>query len=182
MVPVQQVFQHLLTKAVSIAKQNGQKWQSYADPELASPAQYGEVCNDTVGWWPVARVTEADFSGLQQALEFNLHPDVQAFYGWGYGGGLPVSHARGPLELLMVWHDEDFIRLQHNIIAHILMKRRLKQQETVFIAATDDDELLISVLNSTGEVFLEKVGCEVKELLAPDLASFLQQLSVENAS
>lgn len=180
MAEVQQVFQHLLTEAVSFAKQNDQIWQSYADPELQSPAQYGEVQGDLVAWWPVARTTTADFSGLQQALEFSLHPDVQAFYTWGYGGGLSATHARGPLELLMVWHDEDFIRLQHNIIAHILMKRRLKQQETVFIAATDDDELLISVLNSTGEVFLEKVGCEVKELLAPDLASFLQQLSVKN--
>ena len=182
MAEVQQVFQHLLTEAVALAKQNGQIWQSYADPELESPAQYGEVQDDLVAWWPVARTTIADFSGLQQALEFSLHPDVQAFYGWGYGGGLAATHARGPLELLMVWHDEDFIRLQHNIIAHILMKRRLKQLETVFIAATDDDELLISVLNSTGEVFLEKVGCEVKELLAPSLASFLQQLSANKAN
>jgi SecY interacting protein Syd len=177
MADVQQVFQQLLAQTVTQAKQNGVKLQSYADPKLVSPAQYGDVIDDLVAWWPVARSEPADFSGLQTALEFTLHADLQTFYGSYYGGGVAAIHPRGPLELLMIWHDEDFIRLQHNIIAHILMKRRLKQQETVFIATTDDDELLISVLNSTGEVFLEKVGCEVKELLAPNLASFFQQLT-----
>lgn len=178
MAEVQQVFQQLLIAAVALAKQQGEIWRSYADPALVSPAQYGEVSDELVAWWPVERSQPADFLGLQHALEFTLHPDLQKFYGSNFGGGLSAHHPRGPLELLMVWHDEDFIRLQHNIIAHILMKRRLKQQETVFIATTDDDELLISVLNSTGEVYLEKVGCEVKECLAPNLASFLQQLTL----
>ncbi len=181
MVEVQQVFQHLLTQAEAQARQLNVTWRSYADPEQQSPAQYGDVEDDLVAWWPAVRTQPADFSGLQRALELELHPDLQAFYGYCFGGGLQLQHPRGPVELLMVWHDEDFIRLQHNMIAHILMKRRLKQRETIFIATTDDDEFLISVLNTTGEVFLEKVGCEVTELLAPDLASFLGQLTPQGA-
>ncbi|MGP4763533.1 SecY-interacting protein Syd, partial [Klebsiella pneumoniae] len=67
--------------------------------------------------------------------------------------------------------------LQQNIVAHVLMKRRLKQRETVFIAATDDDNYLISMLLSSGEVYLERVGAEVSDCLAADLGQFLQQLS-----
>lgn len=178
MADVQQVFQQLLSEAVSKAQQNQQTWFSYADPAATSPAQYGEVVGEQVAWWPVARQQAPDFMPLEQALGLTLHDDVKAFYSYGYGGGLSVMHPRGPLELLMVWHDDDFVRLQQNIVAHTLMKRRLKHRETVFIATTDDDELLISILNETGEVYLERVGFEVKECLAPNLAHFLQQLSV----
>lgn len=179
MADVQQVFQQLLSEAVSTARQNQQTWFSYADPAASSPAQYGDVVGDQVAWWPVARPQIPDFNPLEQALGLTLHADLKAFYGYGYGGGLHVKHPRGPLELLMVWHDDDFVRLQQNIVAHILMKRRLKHRETVFIATTDDDELMISMLNETGEVYLERVGFEVKECLAPNLAQFLQQLTID---
>jgi SecY interacting protein Syd len=58
------------------------------------------------------------------------------------------------------------------------MKRRLKQRETIFFAVTDDDDIMLSVLNETGAVFLEHAGCEVKEQLAGSLTEFLQQLSL----
>ena len=78
---------------------------------------------------------------------------------------------------MLLWHPGDFIRLQQNLIAHVLMKRRLKQRETLFFAVTDEEDSMLSVLNSTGEVYLEQTGQEVKQLLAPDLLSFLRQLS-----
>jgi SecY interacting protein Syd len=126
---------------------------------------------------PVKAEPALDLSKTQQALELQFPEQLSEFYTSYFGGGLKVQHERGELELLMSWHQADFERLQQNIIAHILMKRRLKQRETVFIAATDHDDYLVSVLVATGEVYLEKVGMEVKELLAPDLATFLQQLS-----
>lgn len=176
---VTQVFTQLLQNARTTAESAGNSWFSYADLELASPCQYGDVSGDQqVRWWPVMRSECQDFSNLEHGLEFSLHPDLQAFYGHCYGGGLKVQHQRGNAELLMVWHQEDFSRLQQNIIAHILMKRRLKQRETVFFAVTDDDDIMLSVLNETGAVYLEHAGCEVKEQLAGSLAEFLQQLTV----
>jgi SecY interacting protein Syd len=176
---VTQVFTQLLQNAQKKAEADGNCWFSYADPELASPCQYGDVTADQqVRWWPVFRGEAQDFSNLEHGLEMTLHPDLQAFYGNSYGGGLKVKHQRGDAELLMVWHQEDFNRLQQNIIAHILMKRRLKQRETVFFAVTDDDDIMLSVLNETGAVYLEHAGCEVKEQLSPSLAEFLQQLTV----
>jgi SecY interacting protein Syd len=176
---VTQVFTQLLENARKKADAAGKRWFSYADPELESPCQYGDVsAEQQVCWWPVMRSECQDFSNLEHGLEFNLHPDLQAFYGYSYGAGLKVVHQRGNAELLMVWHQQDFSRLQQNIIAHILMKRRLKQRETVFFAVTDDDDIMLSVLNETGAVYLEHAGCEVKEQLAGSLAEFLQQLKV----
>jgi SecY interacting protein Syd len=150
---------------------------SWVDPELDSPCQYGDVVDGEVHWRPVQAEPALDLSKTQQALELEFPTQLTEFYTSYFGGGLKVQHDRGELELLMSWHQADFERLQQNIIAHILMKRRLKQRETVFVAATDHDDYLISVLVATGEVYLEKVGTEVKDLLAPDLATFLQQLS-----
>lgn len=150
---------------------------SWLDPELASPCQYGDAVDGKVHWRPVKAEPALDLAKTQRALELEFPQQLVSFYCSYFGGGLQVQHERGELELLMSWHQADFERLQQNIIAHILMKRRLKQRETVFIAATDHDDYLISVLVATGEVYLEKVGMEVKDLLAPDLAAFLGQLS-----
>lgn len=176
---VTQVLMQLLQNARKNSETAGHSWMSYADPDLESPCQYGEVSEDQqVRWWPSLRTECQDFSNLEHGLEIKLHPDLQAFYGHCYGGGLKVQHPRGHAELLMVWHQQDFSRLQQNIIAHILMKRRLKQRETVFFAVTDDDDIMLSVLNETGAVYLEHAGCEVKEQLAPSLAEFLKQLTL----
>lgn len=150
---------------------------SWVDPDQNSPCQYGDVVDAEVHWRPVKAEPALDLSSTQQALELQFPAQLIQFYTSYFGGGLKVQHERGGVELLMSWHQADFERLQQNIIAHILMKRRLKQRETVFIAATDHDDYLVSVLVATGEVYLEKVGMEVKELLAPDLATFLRQLS-----
>ncbi len=50
----------------------------------------------------------------------------------------------------------DFERLQQNLIGHILMKQKLKQAITLFFAVTDEDDIILSVNNNTGEVWAEK--------------------------
>jgi SecY interacting protein Syd len=182
MLEVTRIFAELLQKAQQQAANNGEVWRSYADPALMSPCQYGDVEAELVSWWPAENTDTTDFSGLEQALELSLNAELKAFFSAYYGAGLPLQHPRGPVELLMVWHQADFERLQQNIIAHILMKRRLKQRETIFFAVTDDDDMMLSVLNCTGEVYLERAGTEVKEKLADSLGAFLQQLTVPHAT
>lgn len=178
MMEVSQLFAELLQKAQQHAEQRAEIWRSYADPNAISPCQYGDVEDDLVAWWPQKITEPLDFSGIEHALEMTLDPQIKSFYTAFYGGGLPLQHPKGPLELLMVWHSDDFTRLQKNIVAHILMKRKLKQRETIFFATTDDDDMMLSVLNSTGEVYLERVGTEVSQKLADSLSDFLQQLSI----
>ncbi len=173
---LQQELDALAQAARARAEQHGQIWRGWADPAEQSPAQYGEVVQEQVGWWPVRQTEPLDFSGLEQGLELELHASIKDFYSTLWGGELTVQHDKGRASLLLLWHPADFVRLQQNLIGHVLMKRRLKQRETIFFAVTDEEDTMLSVLNSTGEVYLEQTGVEVKTLLAPDLISFLRQL------
>lgn len=158
-----------------------ERW-GWADPAAVSPCQFGEVVNGQVQWRAVPQSPLLSFNALEKALECRFPSSLCEFYGSYLGGGLSVHHERGGVELLMAWHVADFERLQQNIVAHVLMKRRLKQRETVFLAATDDDDFLISMLLATGEIYLEQVGKEVSECLAPDLSTFIAQLRIEPAT
>ncbi|MBV2128237.1 SecY-interacting protein [Arsukibacterium indicum] len=171
-------YQNFLAQTQSWYLQHNLTLQAWsADPTHPAPGQLAVLEDNQVSWQPVRQQPPADFSNVEQALELTLHPDIKQYYSLYYGAGLGASHSRGPLQLLMVWDQADVARLQENIIGHILMKRRLKQPETVFFAITDDDSIVLSVLNSTGEVYLETVGKDVKEKLASSLSDFFSQLS-----
>ena len=73
--------------------------------------------------------------------------------------------------------EEDFERLQQNLIGHLLMKQRLKQPPTLFFGLTDEDDFILSVDNASGEVVLEQVGKLPTRCLAPDLATFVDGLT-----
>ena len=93
---------------------------------------------------------------------------------------LPATTERGDLDILQAWNEDDFERLQKNLISHVLMKRRLKQAETLFFATTDQEDFIISVDVGSGNIMLEQVGKVATEVLAPDLASFMKTLKPRN--
>lgn len=169
-------YTHFVQQAVSWYKQNQQSLMTWCDPSSPSPCQVGAIQNNSVQWQPVLQQQPADYRNVEQALELTLHQDIKRFYQLYYGAGLSALHQRGKLMLLMVWNEDDVKRLQENIIGHVIMKRRLKQRETVFFATTEDDDILLSVLNSTGEVYLEHVGQEVTEKLSDNLTDFIASL------
>lgn len=175
-----QVLTEFIEQSVQWHQQQQLPLVTWADPADTSPCQQKDIAPQQVQWQPVLQPESTSFSNVEQALEFTLHPDIVAFYSLYFGAGLAAEHSCGKLELLMVWNNADLARLQENMIGHILMKRRLKQRETVFFATTDDDEYLLSVLNSSGEVYLEKVGHEVTVKLADNLAEFILQLQPAN--
>jgi len=142
-----------------------------------SPCCYGEVSEQASLWRPVLQQGALDFSKLETGLEIKIDAAFQDYFCTWWGDHLNARTERGELQLLLVWNDDDFQRLQENLIAHVLMKRRLGQRDTLFFAQTEDDDFLLSVLNQTGEVVLEPVGKEPQEVLAPSLADFLQTLT-----
>lgn len=131
---------------------------------------------DSVNWQPIKRSGLANFSDLEKALEMTIHQDLISYYSAYWSDNLSAQTDKGYLQLLQPWNQGDFERLQQNLIGHILMKRRLKQPETFFIALTDEDDFIITLNNMSGEVMLEQVGLLPKEVLAPNLAVFIQSL------
>lgn len=143
------------------------------------PSECYEKSSDTsesVNWRPVKRTGIANFGDMETALDLKIHEDVISFYSAYWSDNLNARTNKGSLQLLQPWNQNDFERLQQNLIGHILMKRRLKQPETLFIALTDEDDFILTVNNASGEVMLEQVGLLPKEVVAPNLTHFIQSL------
>ncbi|MFT5852660.1 MAG: SecY interacting protein Syd [Colwellia sp.] len=132
-----------------------------------------------VYWQPILidKHEELSFENVESALDFTLHNDIKNYFTLLYSESLDARCDEGELSLLFAWNKSDFERLQENLIGHILMKRRLKQQETIFFAVTDEEDMIISVDNVSGAVWVERVGCKPHKQLSDSLAQFISQLT-----
>ena len=151
------------------------------DEQWPSPCEQGKAEGNNVFWQPViiasSVMSNINFENVESALELTLHEDIKTYFTTIFSEELLAESKDGQLSLLFAWNEDDFQRLQENIIGHILMKRRMKQQETVFFAVTDEEDIIVSIVNDTGEVWVERVGCKPHKKLAGSLAEFLLQLS-----
>jgi SecY interacting protein Syd len=147
------------------------------DKAWPSPCEQGVHQEGYSLWQPVKTDNELSFDNVESALEITLHTDIKNYFSSLFCDSLDASCDEGNLSLLFAWNNDDFARLQENIIGHILMKTKLKQRITVFFAVTDNEEHIISIDNESGEVWVEKVGCEPHKKLANSIAEFIAQLA-----
>lgn len=169
---------HFIEKFLHFYKQQNKPLESHFDELWVSPCQQGEI--DETGnksWAPCLRQEPADFSGIEHALDIQLHDDIKTFYSRYWCAGLDAKTLRGGLQLLQIWNTEDFERLLENLIGHVMMKKRLKQRITLFFAVTDEDDHILSLDNESGKVMLEQVGLEPREVISDSLAEFLDSLT-----
>ncbi|MDU2728726.1 MAG: SecY-interacting protein [Mixta calida] len=160
-------------------------WQQRTGHAPASQALYGvpSPCiiatqADEVWWQPQPFTLPATLEAVERALEITLQEDIAVFYTTQFAGDMTARCAHLELSLLQVWSEEDFLRLQENLIGHLIMKRRLKQTPTLFIAATESEQEIVSICNLTGEVILEQPGTKKREILAENAQIFLKNLQV----
>jgi SecY interacting protein Syd len=150
------------------------------DRAWRSPCEIGEPYIDATGeeliaWRPVRRSFADDFAGLERALERPIHPDVKAYYGAFWSGGLEATAVEGHVSLILLWNPADAERLVENLIGHALAKRRVRSPFTVFFACTEpDSDLFLSVDNESGAVVLEAPGAKPIRTVAPSLTDFLR--------
>lgn len=149
-------------------------------PDWPSSCQVGDLflseqMISSIHWQPVIRESNNDLSGIEHALETNLHPDLTTFFTRYWSEQIDTNFANGNLTLMFVWNEKDMQRLIENQLGHALNKIRNKQDLTFFIACTDSD-YIISVANNTGEVVLERPGYPIEKVLAPSLSSFIDEL------
>lgn len=148
------------------------------DPAWPSHCVVGEPDADgMVRWRPHERDSIADFSGLERALDVEIHPDIKTFYGSYWGNAMQLEAEEGGLTLIQIWNDEDFDRLVENILGHAMAKRRIKAPLTVFIACADEGELILSIDNESGCVVLEEPGSPPIRQVSSSLSEFLDRLS-----
>lgn len=174
---IHSALQRFVSDYVKLHETEQQPMVIQYDPQWPSPCHQstGEK-NEWVNWQPVPQNQGLSLSDFENALEMKIDPQLAEYFTSFWSDNLNAKTPRGDLQLLMPWNLDDFERLQQNLIAHVLMKRRLEQKDTLFFAVTDEEDFIISIDNESGQVVLEQVGLEPQEVLADDLFSFLNQL------
>lgn len=150
------------------------------NPDWPSPCQQGDLFMSeqmlaSIYWKPVKREKNNDLSGLEQAMEIELHPALKTFFCAYWSDQINAIFQQGNLTLMFVWNKADLKRLIENQIGHALNKLRNKQTLTFFIACTDSD-YIISLENDSGKVVLERPGYPVEKVLANSLGEFIDEL------
>ncbi len=158
-------------------------WQQQRGHAPASQELYGvaspcivENRDDTVLWLPQPFMPSATLEKVEKALELQLRPDIHTFYTQQYAGDMGAQFGEHSLTLLQVWSEDDFIRLQENLIGHLVTQKRLKLSPTLFLATTASEMTMVSLCNVSGNVILEQFGSKKQTVLAASLGHFLDAL------
>lgn len=177
--PVTQALDSLMEKAIQ--QRDERYFLHEPDPDWPSPCELPDTRKEgQIGWRPVKRDKPIDFTGLEQAIEARVHPDIKAYYGSYYSDSIETFSSEGKVSLIQLWSDKDYERLVGNLVGHYLSKKRLKHAFTVFFATTEEDsELFLSIDNESGIIYLEEPGREPLKQVEQDLASFLKRLTPE---
>ncbi|UZX69080.1 SecY-interacting protein [Yersinia ruckeri] len=158
-------------------------WQQQTGHPPASEELYGvaspciiETRQDQIYWLPQPFLPVATLENVARALEIQLHDDIHTFYTQQYAGDMAAELGDHRLTLLQVWSEDDFTRLQENLIGHLVTQKRLKLSPTLFLATTESEMTMVSLCNITGNVVLEHFGSNKRTILASNLSHFLDAL------
>jgi len=175
------VFDKFVQSYIDHSNKDNKGLVTYFDKDWKSPCfQTQELANiddgEEIQWRPVLHHKARSLANLEEALEITIPIEFQQLFCRYFSHDLNAKADHGSLTLLQVFNEEDFERLQKNLIAHVLMKRRLKQPDTLFFALTDEEDYILSIALETSAVMLEKVGKVPHREIAPNLSDFIASL------
>ncbi len=88
-----------------------------------------------------------------------IRSELHDYFTTQYAGDMQVRFDSLNFTLLQIWSEEDFIRLQENMIGHLVTQKTIEAlTPTLFIGTTASENDIISVCNLSGEVILETFG------------------------
>lgn len=137
------------------------------------------VKGEHLGWLPYKKEQYSRLDNLEHALDIKIPSALQYLFGSYFSHDINARCEEGELTILQAWNADDFDRLQKNLIAHVLMKRRLKQADTLFFALTDIEDILLSIDVNTQAVVAEQVGQKPHKVIADNLEKFIASLSAQ---
>jgi len=149
--------------------------QSEAYTDIPSPCII-TASGGTVTWQPQPFTAGQNVNAVERAMDIVVQPAIPAFYATQFAGDMTARFAGQQMILLQTWNEDDFQRVQENLIGHLVTQKRLKLSPTFFIATLESELDVISVCNLSGEVVRETLGTRKRQTLAPSLADFLNQL------
>lgn len=123
-----------------------------------------------------SRLPGTNVNAVERAFDIVIQPTIHTFYTTQFAGDMHAQFGDIKLTLLQTWSEDDFRRVQENLIGHLVTQKRLKLPPTLFIATLEEELEVISVCNLSGEVCKETLGTRKRTHLASNLAEFLNQL------
>jgi SecY interacting protein Syd len=161
------------------------QWQDegWAYPLSDVVADLDSLCvqshvDHSVAWLPVSRETVHPLTAVETGMELVLQDDIHAYYGSQWAADMTAMWNDQTITLLQAFNEDDLSGLQENILGHLVSQRRFKVKPTVFIAALENEQQVISVCNLTGNVLLETLGKKGnREVIATELSDFLVKLT-----
>lgn len=178
------MIENISTELASFTQKYVDLWQDKSGFPPASHELYGvpspcisRTGEDIVYWLPQPFTGTDKLTNVEKAMGIVIRPELHDYFSTQYAGDMQVRFNNIVFSLIQVWSEDDFIRLQENIIGHLVTQKRLKLTPTVFIGTTDSEQEIISVCNISGEVILELFGQKKREVLSKNLSTFLAELT-----
>ncbi len=170
-------LKHLTQNYVDLWQQNsGFPPASYELYGIPSPC-ISRTGDNVVYWLPQPFTGRDKLEKVEKAMGIIIRPELHDYFTTQYAGDMQVRFDSLNFSLIQIWSEEDFIRLQENMIGHLVTQKRLKLTPTLFIGTTESENDIISVCNLSGEVILETFGQKKREVLADNLSLFLTKLT-----
>ncbi len=82
------------------------------DEQWPSTCQVSLFEQDKIHWQPMAVKDNLSFANIEQALDIDLHQDIQTYFSTFNSENLDATSTEGRLSLLFAWNNDDFFHFE----------------------------------------------------------------------